>query len=374
MGVKQLKKLLTKYAPSSITLRDIEYYKGKKFAIDANLFMYRFYYNHGNYIDGFTNQVFYFLKNNIIPVYIFDGKPPAEKTRVLKERTEKKKKVYEQIENILEKNDLSIIQKDENISEILQDEELLNELLNKLEPKQKEVFKKIEELQKQLIYISKDDIEKTKELLNYLGVPVIQAYTEADPLCSYLCKNGLVDAVVSEDMDILASGSSLLLRQGDGRNKQIEEYNLSIILNEMKFTMNQFIDLCILCGCDYCDTIKNVGPISAYNFIKEYGYIENVLEIKCNNGGKYKIPNDFNYSKARDLFLNYEPKPNNFETFTIKKYNIDGLENLFSKYTKFRPETIQKKFDFLKKYHGEEIETKSKYKTSKIEDFFGKKK
>ena len=39
MGVKQLKKLLTKYAPSSITLRDIEYYKGKKFAIDANLFI-----------------------------------------------------------------------------------------------------------------------------------------------------------------------------------------------------------------------------------------------------------------------------------------------------------------------------------------------
>ena len=65
---------------------------------------------------------------------------------------------------------------------------------------------------------------------------------------------------------------------------------------------------------------------------------------------------------------------NDFETFTIKKYNIDGLENLFSKYTKFRSETIQKKFDFLKKYHGEEIETKSKYKTSKIEDFFGKKK
>ena len=68
MGVKQLKKLLTKYAPSSIMKRDIEYYKGKKFAIDANLFMYRFYYNHGNYIDGFTNQVFYFLKN-IYPQY-----------------------------------------------------------------------------------------------------------------------------------------------------------------------------------------------------------------------------------------------------------------------------------------------------------------
>ena len=35
---------------------------------------------------------------------------------------------------------------------------------------------------------------------------------------------------------------------------------LQAILRGMEFTHEQFIDLCILMGCDYSDTIKGVGP------------------------------------------------------------------------------------------------------------------
>lgn len=40
----------------------------------------------------------------------------------------------------------------------------------------------------------------------------------------------------------------------------------------------KFIDLCILLGCDYCDTIKGIGPKTALKLIKEYKSIENILK------------------------------------------------------------------------------------------------
>ena len=42
--------------------------------------------------------------------------------------------------------------------------------------------------------------------------------------------------------------------------------------------MDQFIDLCILCGCDYTTNIQGVGPVKAYKYIKDLKTIENVLE------------------------------------------------------------------------------------------------
>jgi flap endonuclease-1 len=43
-------------------------------------------------------------------------------------------------------------------------------------------------------------------------------------------------------------------------------------------TADQFIDMCILCGCDYCDSIRGIGPGKAYTFIKQHGTIEKLLQ------------------------------------------------------------------------------------------------
>ncbi len=42
-------------------------------------------------------------------------------------------------------------------------------------------------------------------------------------------------------------------------------------------THDEFIDLCILCGCDYTANINGVGPVKAFKFMKEEGTIENVI-------------------------------------------------------------------------------------------------
>lgn len=50
------------------------------------------------------------------------------------------------------------------------------------------------------------------------------------------------------------------------------------ILKGFDMTMEQFIDMCILLGCDYCETIRGVGPKKAFELITKYKSIENILE------------------------------------------------------------------------------------------------
>jgi flap endonuclease-1 len=57
--------------------------------------------------------------------------------------------------------------------------------------------------------------------------------------------------------------------------------------------LSQFIDVCILCGCDYCDTIKGIGPKTALKLVKEHGTIEAVLASLDKE--KYPIPADFDF-------------------------------------------------------------------------------
>uniref|UniRef100_A0A4W3GJZ5 XPG-I domain-containing protein n=1 Tax=Callorhinchus milii TaxID=7868 RepID=A0A4W3GJZ5_CALMI len=62
-----------------------------------------------------------------------------------------------------------------------------------------------------------------------------------------------------------------------------------------------FIDLCILLGCDYCETIRGIGPKRAIELIRQHRCIEEVL--KHIDGNKYTVPGDWAYSQARSLFL-----------------------------------------------------------------------
>ena len=38
--------------------------------------------------------------------------------------------------------------------------------------------------------------------------------------------------------------------------------------------METFIDFCILCGCDYCGTVRGVGPATAFKMLKAHGSLE----------------------------------------------------------------------------------------------------
>jgi flap endonuclease-1 len=294
MGIKNLNSFITKYAKDGITDINISTLSGKAIAIDTSIFMYKFMYSH-KFIDSFIQQIYHFRTFKITPIYIFDGQPPQEKQDILDERKEVKNKNETKI------NDLEL--KIEQCEDIEMKKKLKKDL----------VF-----LKRKCINITKEDIKNLKNVFDILGVNYIQPNCEADLICCELFKNNKVYACMSNDMDFLASGAGLLLRNYNLSNN-LQKYNLNIILQKLNFTYDKFVDFCILCGCDYTCKIPRMGSERAFEAIKNYNDIENIIE---NLGNKYKVPNNFEYKKARQLLKNMDSNlaDSVLENFEIKNH------------------------------------------------------
>lgn len=93
MGIKNLNNLIAEFTnidPCNKT--ELSNFRNKTFAIDANLFIYKFLYSNGNHINGLFFMINKLSKFKINPVFIFDGRPPEEKKHTLDNRKKLKKK------------------------------------------------------------------------------------------------------------------------------------------------------------------------------------------------------------------------------------------------------------------------------------------
>lgn len=159
------------------------------------------------------------------------------------------------------------------------------------------------------IRITDDMMKDAKKLIKLMGVPVIEAPCEAEAQACELVKMGLAFGVASEDMDCLTFATDYLLRGFNSKKEPICQIELKEVLEGFEMTQEEFVDLCILCGCDYTHTIGGMGPVTAFKLIKEHGNIESVvtrveeMNLDESRKKKYVIPEDFNYAQARKLFL-----------------------------------------------------------------------
>lgn len=118
---------------------------------------------------------------------------------------------------------------------------------------------------------------------------------------------GEVYAAGSEDMDALTFGATVLLRHltfSEAKKMPITEFHLDKVLEGLRLNMAQFIDLCILLGCDYCDGIRGIGPMRAVNLIQQHGCIEGIIEAIDRD--KYPVPEEWPYQHVRHLFQSPE--------------------------------------------------------------------
>lgn len=305
MGIKNLNSFLEKHAKLAITEQNLSKYKNKKIAIDTSIFLYKFKYS-GKFLESFINQVYHFSRFDIIPIYVFDGAPPKEKQDVLDSRKEHKAKIQLKVEEL-----------EAQIQELSLEEEDLR----------KDLEFQIKQTQKKCINITREDVDNLKKTFDIMGVKYIQADCEADLVCCKLFKTGKVDACLSNDMDFLPSGCGILLRNYNNSNKVLE-YNLKYILQILNFTYEQFVDFCILCGCDYTCKVPKLGSETAYKYIKAHGNIENILELYCGENKKFKLPNNFEYSKARDLIISEGNDINyNINNIAFVKPEILNIDN-----------------------------------------------
>jgi len=84
----------------------------------------------------------------------------------------------------------------------------------------------------------------------------------------------------------------------------IVEIDLPLLLSELHLTMDEFVDLCILMGCDYTNTIRGIGPQKALEMIQKYHSIEE--GIKSLDKEKHPVDDTFLYREAGELFRSPE--------------------------------------------------------------------
>ena len=158
MGVKNLNKFLRETCKNdSIQKINLSELSGKKIAIDISIYLYK--YQSQSLIENMYSMLSIFYYYKIIPIFIFDGKPPAEKTAILKKR--KQNKIQAEAEYNLLKTKL---QEKKEIS--IQDRQEMEEAMDLLK--------------KQFIYIKKNQIAKVKALITSYGAMYFEAEGEAE--------------------------------------------------------------------------------------------------------------------------------------------------------------------------------------------------
>lgn len=78
MGIKYLNGFLRENSPNSIKCINMADLSGKKLAVDISIYMYKFE-GDNSLIENMYLMLSIFRYYNITPIFIFDGKPPAEK-------------------------------------------------------------------------------------------------------------------------------------------------------------------------------------------------------------------------------------------------------------------------------------------------------
>ena len=213
-----------------------------KLGIDSSVYIRRYMHVHGKYYTlALLKQSLGFLLHNVIPVYIFDGKPPDGKKDVIQQRRVRRNKNKMRLKNV-EQQRFNFMNNHEYIS-------------NKIY--QSNYEKEILRIKRQLVQIHKQDVINIKEMLNICNIPYIQSTEEADPMLGELYRQGFIDIALSYDMDLLLKGCDRVISFTAGGH--IYEYNLDYILDGLKLTYAQFIDMCILFGCEEVKPFININ-------------------------------------------------------------------------------------------------------------------
>lgn len=163
------------------------------------------------------------------------------------------------------------------------------------------------------IRVTDEMMKDAKRLVKLLGVPMVEAPCEAEAQCAELVKMGLAFGTATEDMDALTFGTNFLLRGFNSKKEPICQIELARVLADFEMTQAEFVDLCILCGCDYTHSIGGMGPVTAFKLIKEHGSIEPIMEkvVNATNDDptkkkKFIVPDNFLFKESRDLFITPE--------------------------------------------------------------------
>jgi flap endonuclease-1 len=201
-----------------------------------------------------------FFEHDLTPVFVFDGAVTELKDDEIAERRERREKDEERLEDARERGDAVEVARLESRTQRLTD----------------------------------TIVETTRDLLELLDVPVVDAPAEGEGQAAHMARRGDVDYVGTEDYDALLFGAPLTLRQLTSKGDP-ELMDFEATLDHHEITWEQLVDAAILMGTDFNEGVSGIGPKTAISEIKEHGDLWSVLEAR----GAHVEQAD----RIRDLFL-----------------------------------------------------------------------
>lgn len=308
MGISKLGILIKKRGNNSIYYKNKSSLHGKRIGFDTSIFIYKYvlairgsnkgkdlYTPNGKFIShiyGIWGKILNNVKDGIEGIWIIDGKPPEIKYDLIEERKKIKTEAKDKIKS--------------------------------------GCFKDAEEkasLKKRTYYVKRTHIRDITKLFDLTGIPYIRSMGEAEAQCVALAKAGKITAIASEDWDVLALGGEVLIKDFTGK-QPMKWIDFKVLLMELGLTHEEFIELCIILGTDYCSGI-GIGPITAYNKYIEYGKNINSFVNHIKSENKYFIPENFlrKAEQIKDYYLNVKvlnPDDPAFD-YTWNKPDEEGL-------------------------------------------------
>src|SRR3989338_9014015 len=266
--------------------------KNQRIAIDASNMLYQFISSirqrdgtplmdskgrTTSHLMGIMTRLSNLMAKDIKLCVVFDGKMPLLKLAEIENREHRKNLAAIKLENaIQEKN-----------------------------------FEDVYKYSKQNLRLAKEMIDEAKLLINYLGLPVIQAPGDADAQAAFMGKNGDVEYVASSDIDCLVYGAPYLvtnltlsmkrkLPNGQIVYTKPDLISLKEVLGKLEISQEQLIVMAILIGTDYNKGgIPGIGPKKALTLVKKYNdYNKMFMELKA----------DFNWKDVFEVFTNHDIK------------------------------------------------------------------
>jgi len=255
---------------------EISELKDKIIAIDAFNILYQFLttirqpdgtplmdknQNITSHLSGLFYRNINLLQEGIKPVYVFDGIPPELKQKEIEKRKEAKKIAEERY----------------------------------TEAKQKRDIEEMKKYSGRFVKITDEIIEQSKELLEALGIPIIQAPAEGEAEAATLAQSGKVWAAASQDYDALLYGTPFLIRNLTSPRRKKNSSGIYVdvkpeliefqkIVAQYEIDKDQLICLAILVGTDYNPGgVKGLGQKKALEIVQKYKYPVEIFKYIQNN-------------------------------------------------------------------------------------------
>ncbi len=275
-----------------------------------------------SHLVGLFSRMTRLKKMGIELAFVFDGKKPELKKKEVERRAELKKQAMIEYTIAKEREDIASMKKYAARTSIL----------------------------------TAEMIEESKELLDALGFPVVQAPSEGEAQAALMVKKGDFFAEVSQDYDCLLFGvpkmiQNLTISERKKIKNKLSYEKVKPVLVDLKetlanndLTQDQLIVIGLLVGTDFnIGGVKGIGPKNALKLVKKHGNNFDAL-FKEVEWDKYF---EFEWKTAFDT-IKHMPVTEHY-TLKWKPVNKEEVLRLLVEEHEFNRERVEKTLDELEK-------------------------